>query len=113
MLGADIPASATANSELQNAADEIAKSAQEVLKKPQLENIERHANIRLKLAEAKEREANARKIALEADILEAEHERQEAHESQKIVDLMIQRGEIIFVERDDEIVFIVKKPKNK
>lgn len=98
--GRDIPASATANDDLKEAIDNVAQSAQEKLKGPQLINLERQANIAVKLAEAKEREANARKIDLEADKLEMEIERAKVHESQAVIELMFQRGELTLLEKD-------------
>lgn len=110
LFGADIPASATANQEFQDTVDSMAKSAQEALKGPQLVNEERQASINLKLAEAKERAANARKVGLEADLLEAEV-RKTVHESQKIVNLSLQRGELKLFIEDGKITFVFNKRK--
>lgn len=105
----DIPPSATANSEILDAADEILHSAQEAIKSPQLINQERQANIKNKYADTKLKEAEARKAALEADILEMEYEREMVHHSQKLIERMIQRGELILLKEDNgEIVLLYK-----
>lgn len=111
LLGADIKPDITANEELLDAADTLAKSALEVIRKPQLRNLERQASIQLKLAEAKEKEANARKVNLEADKLEIDLEiaREQIHISQAIIDLKIQRGELIPIIKDGELTLIYKK----
>lgn len=109
MLGNDIPASATADKDLRDAVDSLADAAQEKLKKPALMNLERQASIQVLLAEAKEKEANARRTNLEADKLEIEIERERVLESQRVIDLMIQRGELTVVEKDGETLFILRK----
>lgn len=111
LLGADIRPEITANNELLDAADAIANSAKEALKAPQLKNLERQAAVRAKLAEAKEKEANARKIGLEADMLEMEIERERVLQSQAIINRLITRGELIPVEKDGELVLVYKKRK--
>lgn len=109
LLGADIRPDVTANNELLEAADTIANSAKEVLKVPQLKNLERQASVRLMLAKAKEKEANARKIVLEANKLEMEIEREQVLQSQAIIDRLITRGELIPIEKDGELVLVYKK----
>lgn len=109
LLGADIRPEITANKELLDAAETFAKSAQESLKVPQLKNIEREASIQLKLAEAKEKEAYARKLNLEADKLEMEIERECVLQSQKVIGILIARGELIPIEKDGELMLVYKK----
>jgi len=109
IFGGDIPASATANEDLKEAIDDLAESAKQKLKTPQLNNIEKQITIRAKYAELKEREARTRKIELEADKLEMEIERAKVLESQKIIDLLIQRGELVMKQINGETVFIYKK----
>jgi hypothetical protein len=104
--GNDIPPRATADEEIKDTLDTILSSAQEKLKGPALANLEKQANVAVKLAEAKEREANARRLSLEADKLEMEIEREKVHESQRVIDLMIQRGELLVTERDGVRYFI-------
>lgn len=111
LLGADIRPEITANNELLDAADTLAKSAQEALKAPQLHNLERQASVKLKLAEAMEKEANARRTNLEADMLEIEVKSKHIHESQAIIDRLIQRGDLIPVEKDGELFMVYKKRK--
>lgn len=109
MFGGDIPASATVNNDLKEAIDDLAESAKQKLKTPQLNNIEKQISIQAKYAELKEREARTRKIQLEADMLEIEVERARVLESQKIIDILIQRGELVMKEINGETVFIYKK----
>lgn len=109
LFGADIKPDVTANNELLDAADTLAKSAHEALKAPQLYSSERQASIKLKLAEAKEKEASARKVNLEADMLEMEIRKQAIAESQEYIDLLIKRGELIPIEKDGEFFLVYKK----
>lgn len=110
IFGADIPAYATVDEDLKEAAEDLASSAKAAIKTPQLKNLDRQATINLKLAEIKLKEANARKTNLEADLLEQELKmREDVHNSQKYVDLLIQRGELIPVEKEGELIFIYKK----
>jgi hypothetical protein len=109
LFGQDIPASATANIDLRDTVDAIAEGVHEKLKEPLLANVERQASVKVKLAEAKEKEANARRIGLEADKLEIELESERVHESQKMIDLLIQRGELTLIEQNGETIFIYKK----
>ncbi|MEW8439698.1 MAG: hypothetical protein AB2689_16240 [Candidatus Thiodiazotropha taylori] len=111
LLGADIKPQFTADEELNNTAEEAIKSAKEAIRKPQLENEERQASIQLKLAEVKEKEAYARRTNLEADMLEIEIESKLIHESQEIIDRLIQRGALIPIEKDGELYFIYNKDK--
>ncbi len=108
----DIPPSATANKEMKESADDFLRSAQEKIKSPQLVNQERQASISLKLAEAREREANTRKIQLEADKLEMEIEQETVHQSQKTIEILIQRGELeLLKEEDGELILLYKGHK--
>lgn len=115
----DIPPAATADTELKTLSDLLAASAFESIKTPVLKNVERQAAIKLMLAEArekeaaaKEREANARKLHLEADLIELEMETKKVLESQRILDLAIQRGELTVIEKDGETLFIVCDKRN-
>jgi hypothetical protein len=107
MMGTPFDRSNTANEEIQSTFDDIARSAQEVAKAPQLINAERMASITLKLAEAREREAVARKTNLEADMLEDEIKRKEIFESQRVIELLIQRGELLVKESDGQKYIIL------
>ncbi len=109
-FGSDIPSTATANNEIQEAAENLVESAQQTIKSPQLINLERQANIKVKLAEVKEREANARKTTLEADLIEQEVKlREDVHNSQRIIDLLIQRGELVPIEKNGVMTFVYNK----
>jgi hypothetical protein len=109
----DIPPQATANEDIKETIENLAYSAKAKLQSPQLANLERQANINVKLAEVKEREANARKIALEADRLEMDIEREKVHESQKMINILIQRGQLSLVEHEGEMCFILNRlPSN-
>lgn len=105
----DIPPKATADNEIHDAIDNAADGLNEKLKGPKLVNQERQANIYKILAEAKEREAAARKLSLESDMIEMELERQKVHESQKMISLLIQRGELKIIEKDGETLFILNQ----
>ena len=113
MLGNDIPSSATADKDIKDAVDALAESALERLKGPLLTNLERQASVKSLLAEAREKEANARLIGLKADKLEMEIKRERIHESQRMIDLLIQRGELTIIEREGEIIAIVNKSAGK
>lgn len=116
LFGKDIPPSATANEDLKKAIDTMGDSAIEALKAPQLKNLERQASVRVMLAEAREREAQARKIEIETEMMELEldRERRKVHESQQIIERLIQRGELVMLERDGETVLIYKEsPDNE
>lgn len=106
LFSGDVRPEVTANTELLDTADALAK---EVLNAPQLRHLEKQLSIKLKMAEIKEREANARKVGLEADKLEMEIEREQVLKSQKLIELAIKRGELIPVVENGELVLIYKK----
>ena len=109
----DIPTNATANKEIMDTADDLVRSAQEAIKSPQLINQERQASIKKQLAEAKANEAVARKTELEADLLEAEIERDKVHQSQKMIQILIQRGILVPLKQDDGEIVLLYKGKAK
>lgn len=106
MFGNDIPPKATLFPELECMGDQLLETTHERLKGPALVNMERQASVMLKLAEVKEKEANARKTELESDLLEVERNR--VLESQRHIDLLIQRGELVVSEKDGEVVLIYR-----
>lgn len=108
VFGADIPPSATAEGDVKDIVDGVADAVNSKLKASTLINLEKQAAIKVKHAEVKEREANARLVNLQADKLALELEREQTHESQKMIDLLIQRGDLIMTECDGEIIFIYK-----
>lgn len=108
LFGGDIRPEVTANTELLDAADTMAKN---VLSTPQIKNLERQVAVKLKMAEILEREANARKTSLEADKLAMEIERENVLHSQKVIELAIKRGELVPIKKDGELVIIYTKKR--
>lgn len=111
----DIPPMAKSDSEVRTVSDLLAKTAGAAIRGPLLKNLERQAALRLKVAEAREKEAIARKTELEADKLEFsfEAERNRVLASQHFLDLAIQRGEIVVLEHEGETVIgIIKVPNS-
>lgn len=116
LFGGDIPPRAeTIARDVEGFIDGIAASAHEKLKSSKMVNIERQASIVAKLAEAKERDANARRINLEADKMEMELEEKrkmaKVFEAEKAISLMIQRGELTIQESADGRTLIIYDKK--
>lgn len=108
-LGADIKPAYTADNAIINLAENAVESAQALVKNPQLINQERQASIKLKLAEAEEKLANANKTNIESELLSIELERAKIINSQKYIDRLIQRGELVPVEKNGQIYLVYNK----
>ncbi|MEM6484718.1 MAG: hypothetical protein AAF662_07035 [Pseudomonadota bacterium] len=112
-LGLDIPSGAPTDPKVLDALNSLSDSALATLKSPQLKNLERQASIKVKVAEAREKEALARKIELESDKLEMDIERERVIESQLTIDRLIQRGELTIIENEDgRLTFIMSDIKS-
>lgn len=111
IFNSDIPPLASSDAEIRTVSDLMTTTALGAIKTPALKNMERQAAIRLKLAEAREKEASARMLELEGDKLELQLEgvRRKVLESQRLLDLAIQRGEIVVSEQDGAIVILIRE----
>jgi uncharacterized protein YbjQ (UPF0145 family) len=107
--------------DVQNALDSLADNASQRLKGPALVNAERQANIQLKLAQARELNANARLKEIEAaakekDItveeLQALIERKEVLASQELVNTLVSEGRLSVINTGDGELVIAYRPKS-
>jgi len=116
LLNSQIPGRKAVHDEVKEALENIAASGQEVLKRPQLTNIEKMASIQEQLSKVKLNEALAKKAEAEANKINTEVAFQELeiegiHQSQRVVDSLIKKGELYPMEKDGQLVFIYRPNK--
>lgn len=97
----------TVSQETGYAFENLIASSQAILQKPRLTNIEKQASIKLKLAEVKKLEAEARLINAQADEKNiAIEQAKQIRESQEKISILIKRGELIPIQKDGQLIFI-------
>ena len=98
-----VPGRTTVHEEAKKTLFDLAASAQDIIKSPQLKNMEKEAEIIKKMSEAKLNNSKARKIDAEAALIE------EVHNSQKVIESLMNKGEL-YPEIKDGKLHIIFKP---
>ena len=99
-----VPGRTTVHEEAKKTLIDLAVSAQDIIKLPQLKNMEKEAEIIKKISEANLNNSKARKIDAETTLIE------DVHSSQKIIESLIKKGEL-YPEIKDGKLHIIFKPK--
>lgn len=105
LWNSQVPGRSTLHEESKFALTNLVASAQEVIKSPQMKNMERQAEIVKKLSEANLNNSNAKKIDAETELIQVLN-------SQKIVESLIKKGEL-YPEVKDGKLNIIFKPKDE
>lgn len=117
LYSSQVPGRGNVHDEAKQALENAVASGQEIIKKPQLINLEKMAGIEVKLSQAKLNEALAMKAEAEANKINRELALQEleveqVQYSQRVIDALIKRGELYPMEKDGQLTFIYQ-PKKK